>query len=453
MRRNSYTTLLITQLVLLLGCGENQGKIVEPAGDADRDADACHSSVDVSLSPYIPTVVLVTWSDAQAWDEAKFEYWSQDEEMHETPLASASTGSSAVVGLRPDTVYEYRVTADRDGETCVSRTKELRTGSAPELLPRPTVTVSRASDVNPGYLLTTPQSREEGASGYVVIYDHQGVPVWWYRTSLPALISRAHFSWDGSYVVARDTNPLGKDGGRIVRVPLDGSREDSIEINGSHHDFTPVADGFLFLVGGGEDECGTIQHWSDAGDLTEVYALRDAFGETFKAGAVNPCHCNSIDYNADDDSISVSCLNQNAFVKISSSGQLIWVLGGNNGQSHFTGDVKWERQHGHHLLTPSRLLFFNNMGGGDSEDTDSLAVELQLDLEQRTARRVWEYASGAVSGILGDVQYATNGNVLVTYSDTGEFHEVNSAGQLVQRWGFPSAVGYSHQQPRLGQHP
>ncbi len=453
MRRNTFTIVLTTQLVWALGCGENQGKFVEPPGDADRDAGACELSMSVALSPHIPTVVLVTWSETQAWDEAKFEYWTQDGDVHEFPLALSSSGPTAVVGLRPDTVYEYRVTADRDGETCVSRTKELRTGSAPELLPQPTVTVSRASDVNPGYLLTTPQSREEGASGYVVIYDHQGVPVWWYRTSLPGLISRAHFSWDGRYVVARDTNPLGSDGGRIVRVPLDGSREDSIEINRSHHDFTPVADGFLFLVGGGEDECGTIQHWSDAGDLTEVYSLRDAFGETFKIGAVNPCHCNSIDYNSDDDSISVSCLNQNAFVKISSSGQLIWVLGGNNGQSHFTGDVNWERQHGHHLLTPSRLLFFNNMGGGDSEETDSLAVELQLDLEQRTARRVWEYASGAASGILGDAQYAANGNVLVTYSDTGEFHEVNGAGQLVQRWVFPSAIGYSHQQPRLGEHP
>ncbi len=203
-------------------------------------------------------------------------------------------------------------------------------------------------------------------------------------------------------------------------------------------------------MGGGEDECGSIQHWSDNGELTEVYPLREAFGETFKPGVIDPCHCNSIDYNRDDDSISVSCLNQNAYVKISSGGELIWVLGGNEQQSHFDGDINWHRQHGHHMLSPSRLLFFNNMGGGDAVGTEALAVELELDLEARSARRVWQYAGGPASAILGDVQYLVNGNVLVTYSSSGELHEVNSAGQLVQRWVFSEQIGYSHHQEWLG---
>lgn len=407
------------------------------------DAATCDVPLAVELSPNISTVVLLTWTEPGGWTDAEIEYWSE-RETHKTAVVDVGPSEpTPVIGLIADTVYKYRITAKRSGAWCSSVTSEVRTGSAPDSLPQPVVSADAVTAVGEGYLLTTPESDDANASGYVAIYDSAGRPVWWYRTSLPGLLSRAHFSWDGREVWVRDANPLGRSAGRVVRIPIDGSEEEPIEMDLGHHDFVPVPDGFLFLVGGGEDTCDIIQHRSKDGEVTAFYSLRDAFGETFRPGELNACHCNAIDYNLHDESVSVSCLNQNAFVKISSEGELVWVLGGNNGQSHFTGDVNWDRQHGHHLISPTRMVFFNNLGGGDSTDTSALAVELQLDLEAKTANRVWEYASDADSAILGDAQYLPNGNVLVTYSSAGEIHEVNTSQERVRLWKFPDGIGYS----------
>lgn len=408
-----------------------------------QDAPACDMPFEVELSPNISTVVLLRWADTEGWSDASFEYWRNDETPQKSPIKLNSSEPTTVMGLVPDSVYEYRVSARRSGTWCSSIRSEIRTGSAPELLPLPLVSIDVPDVESGGYLLTTPESNDPAASGFVAIYDSVGRPVWWHQTSLSGLLSRAHFSWDGREVWVRDANPLGRATGGVVRVAIDGSKEEFVDMDLGHHDFAPVPDGFLFLVGGGEDTCDIIKHRSTDGEVTSFYSLRDAFGATFRPGDLNACHCNAIDYNPGDESISVSCLNQNAFVKISSHGELVWVLGGNNGQSHFTGDVNWDRQHGHHMIDPTRIVFFNNIGGGDSTHTGSLAVELQLDLEAKTASRVWEYTGNVDSAILGDAQYLANGNLLVTYSTAGELHEVNRAGQRVRSWRFPDGVGYS----------
>ena len=60
-----------------------------------------------------------------------------------------------------------------------------------------------------------------------------------------------------------------------------------------------------------------------------------------------------------------------------------------------------------------------------------------------TATKTWSYtATGARSSVLGDVQRLPNGNVLVTYSTTGQVHEVDPSGNLVMKI-TGSSLGYS----------
>ena len=117
------------------------------------------------------------------------------------------------------------------------------------------------------------------------------------------------------------------------------------------------------------------------------------------------------------------------------------------------GDIDWNAQHGHHLINPERLLFFNNGGLQETSRTGvaptSLAVELQLDLEQMTATRVWTYDGGLFSQTLGDVQRLANGNTLVTYSNAGVLHEVDPQGELLQTWEFPDGIGYASHRTSL----
>ena len=51
-------------------------------------------------------------------------------------------------------------------------------------------------------------------------------------------------------------------------------------------------------------------------------------------------------------------------------------------------------------------------------------------------------ASGASSNVLGDIQRLPNGNYLVTFSTTGQIHEITSSGTLVAKF-TTSSLGYS----------
>ena len=280
-----------------------------------------------------------------------------------------------------------------------------------------------------------------GGDGYILIFDHTGELVWWHQSSVGG-VTRARMAYDGQAIYARDGNPgASATGGKVERVSMDGLSSEPISVPSGHHDMTTSPDnGILLLVGGGGDGCSQVEKMSADGSTSIVYDLRDAFGDAFQTGN-DPCHCNSIHYNTGDDSISVSCLNQNAFVKISAAGELIWVLGGNGTQSQFTGDVQWSRQHGHQMLSPTKILFFNNNGLDGGQNVPSLIVELELDLDAMTATRGWTYEGGESSMTLGDVARLPNGNTLVTYCNAGVWHEVDADRNLVQRWEFPGGTG------------
>jgi hypothetical protein len=108
-------------------------------------------------------------------------------------------------------------------------------------------------------------------------------------------------------------------------------------------------------------------------------------------------------------------------------------MGGNAGQEYFPG-ISWNRQHNHHLLADSLLLFNNNGTNG------STAVEYSTTGNSTTP--LFSYSSGTQSNTLGDVKRLGNGNTLVTYSNVGVIHEVNPSGQLVQSIST-DGVGYT----------
>lgn len=412
----------------------------------------CSFDITAEVSERIGTVVLVTFAtDLANLDGGYIEFGLDTNYAHRAPLDLLAPGHrTMLLGMTAATQYHYRIVAHSGSAVCRSEDQLLTTGALPDDVPIPSIRASTAANVAPGYVLTSAQAT--GASGggyYMVIYDHLGQPVWWYRSAIGGLVTRAKLSWDGKYIYGRDGNPSARSGGQVVRVAIDGSTEESLTVDTGHHDLAVTPDnGVLFLVGGGGDGCSRIEKWSATDEVSDFYDLRDAFGDDFKSGN-DPCHCNSIHYNAADASITVSCLMQNAYVKVSEAAELLWVLGGNNGQSHFTGDVAWDRQHGHQMLTPNRILFLNNNGGGDSTSESSLAVELELDVTNQTAQRVWEYDGKEVTQTLGDVQRLPNGNTLVTYCNAGILHEVDAARQLVRSWQFTNGVGYAEHRESL----
>lgn len=426
--------------------GTSDGETSAPSTPTD-----CTIEVTATLSESIGTVGIVTFTtDLGAVEGGYIEFGPDTNYGTKAPLDLAAEGyRTLLLGMTASTEYHFRVVAEAGGSSCQGADQVLTTGATPAEVPQPTVESKDAAAVTPGFIITSAQAVGGDGGYYMAIYNHLGQAVWWHKSAIGGLVTRTKLSWDGKYMYGRDGNPSARSGGQVVRVAMDGSKEDQLEVDTGHHDLAVTPDnGVLFLVGGGGDSCSRVAKWSADDELSDFYDLRDAFGDAFKSGN-DPCHCNSIHYNPADTSISISCLMQNAYLKLSDKAELLWVLGGNNGQSQITGDINWDRQHGHHMFAPDHLLFFNNNGGGDSESQASLAVELELDVENKTATRVWEYEGGPGSQTLGDVERLPGGNTLVTYCNDGVLHEVNADKQAVQTWTFRNGVGYADHRASL----
>jgi hypothetical protein len=231
--------------------------------------------------------------------------------------------------------------------------------------------------------------------------------------------------------------------GKVISIGMDGAgMETASGTTTSHHDLTAIPGGFatpLWNSSGMDAPCSIVEFadgtWAKTvvvADLSTIY------------NSSNKYHTNAIHYYDTDKTYTVGDRNPNLFVKISRSGSLIWQFGGTNPKDMakmFTGLMTWQVNHGHHLLADGTFLFFNNNANE--------AWGYKLDTTKMTAMQTWKYtASGSTSAVLGDVQGLPNGNMLVTFSNSAQLHEVTPAGQLVMKITGTSASGYGYSEFR-----
>lgn len=393
----------------------------------------CEFNVSSSISPAIATVGIVEWSSAlEAIDAARIEFGPDTSYGMTAPVdLDEPDFRTLLLGMTANSEYHFRVVASSEGRECESDDFALETGPLPEDFPSFDVSVSNPDDVAEGFIVTS----EVLAYGHVYVFNQRGELVWWYEPPI-LQVPRAKLSYDGKYMYIYRFN------GGIVRVSMDGLEQESITLEGSHHDFTVTPDnGVAFLRTLPDEDCDQIAKLMPDGSVSVVFDVLDAYPPD--AELARGCHANSLHYHVDDDTYTFSDLFQNNYVKITSAGDVVWRLGGDF--SDFSGDgTDWYEQHGHHLLGPNRILIFSNSFGMGSP-----AIEISLDFESMTATQGFTYNSEYGSTILGDVQRLPNGNTLVTYSKAGVIQEVNTAGALVRELSFNSEFGYANHRPTL----
>lgn len=388
----------------------------------------CTFDVTATTSAAIPTVGIVTWSvNMAAVERASIEFGLDESYGFSAPVDLDAPGRrTLLLGMKAAHDYHYRVVADGGGEHCVSPDYVLTTGPLANGLPVVEVKTEDAERATPGFIESVYL-----VDGPAFIIDQDGDYVWW---SGSGEMGRAEQSYDGKYMWIGNVNVSGG-AGRVHRVGMDGTGDtDFPEFGDYSHDLTVLPDETVGFIQHDGHMCDDIMERAPDGSVREIINVHDAHGGT----AI--CHTNSIHYHADDDSYTFSDLNQNTYVKVTRAGEVVWILGGTTSQ--FTGDgAEWTREHGHELIAPDRLLFFNNNEGSQS----SLAVEVKLDFDAMTATRVFQYDGGFSSVIYGDVQRLDDGNTLVTYSVAGVVHEIGPDGALVRSFETPvgGAFGYA----------
>ncbi|HEX9615623.1 MAG TPA: aryl-sulfate sulfotransferase [Bacteroidota bacterium] len=434
--------LLLSGLFLLGGCSETR---VGPDGGAPVVRQAV---VEASPMNVLTAVVKATVSSG-SYGAVEFEESNQQSQRTPFRQLSGESWTIPVLGLHPLTAYTMRLLArSSSGVLTVGQDLHFRTGELPADLPAMTVTT--LENPSPGFVLV-------GLIGapvppkYSVIVNNTGRIVW-YRQFQSAV---ADFQLQSSNTYTAYGSLAGESqhffemdrSGNIVREYLSATSMET-----GVHELRIFTGGYalygvdrrtmdLTSIGGAnnaEVRGMTIElyrpsqqpfHWN----TFDYLSIFDASPELdLRLPSLNPWHSNAIEID-DDGNLLVSFRNSDEIVKINSTtGGIIWRLGGKKNQFTIFNDplAGFFHQHGIRRLPSGNIILFDN--GNLHVPPQSRAVEYTLNETDSTAVMVWEYRPDPpiFGGATGFAQRLPSGNTLVCFGTANRAQEVTPDGQI-----------------------
>jgi len=416
---------------------------------------ACGPTADLDLglvqSEAIPTVFTASVEgEASGLDAAWVEFGLDGDFTHQAPLDldSGPPWEVELLGMKPGSDYEVRISVELDGEPYTGRSHTASTGMVPSDFPDLTVERSGGESFE-GFLFTSIL----GNSSAAVILDADGDYVWWYQPEDTEMVGRSFPSRDGSSVLTMNLNSSGFQDGSIFKVSNDGTVLESTDLDYAHHDIYEHSDGTIAYlatdpatVDGDEISGASIVELNPDGSTTVIWSIWDhpdrlPYSASSSGGPPTEWpHANALDYLPDEDVYLIGFLTLDAIAQVDrASGALDWIMGGDHSDFQLPdgGTDLFERTHQLHWLDDSVLVFVNGpVSGGES-----YAVEYAVDEENLEVELIWDYWSdpsfSCVS--LGDVHRFDSGNTLITYSYNGVIQEVTPEGEPV--WTLTTSVG------------
>ena len=375
-----------------------------------------------------------------------------------------------LLGMKPAKTYSLRITASGGGQTYTSKVYTVMTGYLPNGLPTFTVTDHDAASLYAGGGFTVnctglalstggipgvggpaPGGTGAGSQSYAFVFDKDGDVVWAYELTNTAVAgcSRARMSLDGNYLWAANFNNASTMGA-AMRVGMDGLGDPTtINIRARNHDLAFLPNGHLLYWeqqnGGGytngKEGPDTIREMDpDTMAVTDIYDEMTDFADQINNSQGS--HTNQINYIPELKAISFSMRHTSTVALISYPDvKLLAVFGG---PITTFPNMDWTIQHGHDVHA-DHLWVFNNQATSGS----SAVLGFDYDITSKTATPTLTYNSGVSSGAFGDVKEQPNGNLYVTYSTAGVFHEITQAGTLLREVKTSASCGYSEHRAAL----
>lgn len=373
-----------------------------------------------------------------------------------TTPAFALDGDSVripVLGLRAGLSYDFWVMVYGGPDSALSPRLTLVTGSLPGDLP--SYTAGGTSPL-PGYVVF-------GAGNYGLVIDNTGRVVW-YRRFPPNGPGLNFMSQPSGQYVARPGN-------NFLVVDALGDSVRSIACAGGRtlrfHDLLIRPQGDVWLMcdetrtvnltafGGPANAqvTGTVvQHLDAAGALLfewnpfDHFAIDDVDPTVLTGANVNWTHGNSLDLDTDGH-VLVSFRSLHEVTKFNSTtGAIIWRMGGRRNQFTFAGAGApgFQSQHNVRVVGPNRFILLDNTGSADTryERYEVNAAGLVATLEQS-----YGSPSGAQTAIGGSVQQAGTGRWLFSVGTTGHVEEFDGGGTL--HWMINGNPGYVFRAQRI----
>ena len=331
------------------------------------------------------------------------------------------------------------------------------------------------------WYVVTP-SRNDRRGGYVVVFDHRGVPVWWMKTDPPPfdgkLLPDGNLAWT-RWVFSRAPT------GYFEEHALDGSvvrRWDSVGIHSNPHELQVFPDGSsmyaiypprdhvdLSRFGGPKDatvldgevqeldpEGNVVWSWSTANHVA-LSETRHWYPKLFKdkpvelvdgRGAYDLAHLNSIE-RVSPSRVVISLRHTDAVYEVDrTTGAVVWKLGGTRTARSLKilddpyGKANFGGQHDARVPGPNRVTMFDN---GSLRDRPPRAVEYRIDRTKRTARLVNAVELGRIerSTCCGGARRLPGGHWAVSWGNNAYAGELTARGRHVLTLRF-SGGGHSY---------
>lgn len=420
--------------------GTDTGVVPPPPPPTPPGTGECTITASGEISSKINTVGIVTFTTDATVTSAKIEFTNMagGDTLTAPVDLEAQNYRTLLLGMKPSATYSYKVIVN---DSCTSAEGTLTTGIPPAgTVPRITQTGSGALK---GFYIVSIYAGGKPS----VILDQDGDIVWYGGgVSGQDGTSRSKMDWDSKYMYSIAANPF-PGNGSIRKVSMDGL-EDTTMVAGTdfrHHDIAALPGGtmtFLAHQSAQNPTCSRIVEVSPGGQAKEIVANIDTL---YAPGS--DCHPNSIHYQVEDGTYTISDRQANLYVKISRAGELVWQLGGANPKgASFSGAGTWSVNHGHHYFTQdgaTHMLVFNNgMGAGGSN-----VFEFILDEQAMTANKIWTLPVDTTT-VMGEVQRLPNDHTMVALTTKGVVREYDG-DTMVNEFGTGGQVGYVDYRPTL----
>ena len=215
---------------------------------------------------------------------------------------------------------------------------------------------------------------------------------------------------------------------------------------GYHHDYFEMENGNLLVASDDfNSEDGTVEDYvveidRETGDIVKTFDLKNILnmedGKSENWIAYDWFHNNSVWYDKDTNSITLSGRHQDAVINIDyDSGELNWIIGDPTNWSEeyqkyfFTpvgDDFEWQWSQHAAMITPEGYVFIFDNGNNKSKNEDeyvsaensySRGVMYKIDTDKMSIEQVWEYGkergSEFYSPYISDVDYLDSDHYIV----------------------------------------
>jgi len=434
------------------------------------------TGLTVEPNPNNTLSAYVSWTTDVAADSV-VEFGTTTYELRVRDATAVTAHRILVLGMHADSTYRLRaVSATAGGSASAEGT--FTTGSLPDTVPLPTVTVDTRG--GQAWTLVSVQPASAGGPystrppGVAVMYDRAGLPVWYFvNGDLPDELG------DASVRLTRE--------GHVLLGPTTLTPPQEIDLAGNVRWRGPEQPG-----GGGEGVPGIMTH--DAGKLEsgDYVLLRNEVDANGFVGArveevtpdhevvwswslfehlrpdpardaVDWCHPNAITIDEANDVLYLGCRWLGVIkARIGGDQAILWTLGEGLDGGSFTfipPEAGFADEHDPEIHDDGTVLLYDN-GGYTPFPTGSersRVLELALDESARTASLVWSfpgdfavdawYRDDWYTPFWGDADDLGDGHVLITAgvrseSASSRVFEVRRAdGAVVWELTFPPNIG------------